>query len=197
MINPIVPAYFGSTELLIQQLLQDPFLGSGQGGKLHKVAERTDVPLMAENIQEIKPSPDPWLPAIQYLLHHIALKELAYGMKDEKLKTNIVAASNRAVTEFGDFVCGSNFLPPGYVAWRLGLVGLWAKPLPLPGDDPDHWPKRSDAAQRISSALTLVAHTYPAGSMREAVLEVARQLIEKDYAVSRKELSSSQAAIPR
>ncbi len=44
-----VPPYFGSYERLLQELLHNPFLGSGQGH-----------PHLAHAEARFKPQPDPW-----------------------------------------------------------------------------------------------------------------------------------------
>jgi hypothetical protein len=155
---PWVPPYFGSYEQLVNELLHDPFLGSGR--------PRPHATTLLSSHAE--PHPDPWSVAagpqpqpwrtspVAYLATLVSLEELSHSVKDQAVAHQLSTTANRAISAFIDDFCGT---PPGRIPW------------PWPGPPP--W------AVTLASELVALANTAHAGSYREGLMRVAGRIAER------------------
>ena len=96
------------------------------------------------------PDPVPW--AVAFLVSKVSSKEAIANMTDQAVAQQLLAAADRAITEFID---GDDICPP------------W----PFPGPPP--W------LSAIASELTLVANTLQAGTLRAGILQTAGQVLDR------------------
>jgi hypothetical protein len=101
------------------------------------------------------PRPEPWHVAVGQLVQAVQVKELAARMKG-KQGDEMAKSAAAAIESVLDDWCG---FPPRKWPW------------PWPGPPPWVW--------EIASQLSLVANTLQAGSLRDGLLEVAGQVIQK------------------
>lgn len=149
MSTPWVPPYFGSYEQLVNELLHDPFLGSGRPHPL-RVTE------MARTGPAEGPQPDPWRStAVSYLVTAVSMKEIASQMKG-RLQEQLAQDAEGAIVQFLDDFCGT---PPQRIPW--------------------HWPGPPPWNSALAAELAMVANTLQAGFVRTELLNVAGRIIEK------------------
>jgi hypothetical protein len=162
MSNPWLPPYMGSWEQLIAALLHIPFLGSGRG--VHPgVVLSTHAPDFPEAMMSgpgtarpglgLEPSPSPWVSAVSSLIAVISLREVASKMPDGQVKFELSKRVDGAILRFIDD-CGTK--PPGW---------------PFPGPPPGPY--------SIALELAVAANAITEGSVRNEVLQVAGQIIER------------------
>ena len=101
------------------------------------------------------PQPEPWRIAVGQLVHAVQVKDLAARMKG-KQGEEMAKSAAAAIESVLDDWCGT---PPRKWPW------------PWPGPPPWVWD--------IASELSLVANTLQAGSLRDGLLDVASQAIQK------------------
>jgi hypothetical protein len=101
------------------------------------------------------PQPEPWRIAVGQLVHAAQVKDLAARMKG-KQGEEMAKSAAAAIESVLDDWCGT---PPRKWPW------------PWPGPPPWVWD--------IASELSLVANTLQAGSLRDGLLDVASQAIQK------------------
>lgn len=107
MSTPWVPPYFGSYEQLVNELLHDPFLGSGRTQP--RMAE------MAKTGTTEGPQPQPWRSAaVSYLVTAVSMKEIASQMKG-RLQEQLAQDAEAAIAQFLDDFCGT---PPQKIPWH-------------------------------------------------------------------------------
>ena len=159
-----LPPYFGDYEKFVQQLLQNPFLGSG-GHHLGRHAGpqpdpwRTAGPVPDPWRTAWPPDPVPW--ATAYLLTLVSTKEAATQMTNKEAAQQIEATADAGIALFLDEYCGTPV--PGH---------HW----PYPGPGPWVW--------EIASQVTLVANTLEQGNLRGALLHLAGQVLDKAFSAS-------------
>lgn len=165
MNDPWVPPYFGSWEELINALLHDPFLGGGGEGPHHR---RHFVPSIDSEAMRMAgpspispwrmaPDPQPWRLAASYLVSTISLKEAAARLQDEQLKKELIERADQSISRFIDDYCGT----PPHIPW--------------PRTGPPWW------VQPTVSELVMVAHSFPEGSFRNEILNVAGTMVQVAY----------------
>jgi len=125
------------------------------------VQQRTFLYSVADNSAE--PSPSPWRAAVSSLLATISLGEVASRMPDGEAKSELGKQVDAAISEFVDG-CGTN--PPGW--WPP-----WLTPWPWPGPGPDPGPYLT------ASELAVAAGTVVDGAVRNEILRVAGQIVER------------------
>ncbi|MEO6195007.1 MAG: hypothetical protein ABIS20_18480 [Thermoanaerobaculia bacterium] len=155
MSNPLLPSYLGSWEQLMEALLHNPFLGGGGGGILpntHPEAMRSDSGMAMSGLGS-EPNPFPWRFAVSSLIAVISLREVASKMPDGQVKIELGKRVDSAISRFIDD-CGTRH--PGW---------------PWPGPPPWVYP--------IASELSVAANTITEGNVRNEVLKVAGQIIER------------------
>ena len=148
MSTPYVPPYFGSYEELVQALLHDPFLGSGQSGP-HRLYRAQADELNPQPLPP-GPSPDPWRnAAVRYLATLVDMHELGKSMEDTHLGQQYMANAESATQAFMDDFCGT---PPRKIPW------------PLPGPPP--W------VNALAATLVSAANSQT-GALREGLMQMA------------------------
>jgi hypothetical protein len=154
---PWVPPYFGSWDHLVQELLGNPFLGSGGGPRhLPRVEALTTGPGGADG-EAANPQPQPWRAgAAGYLVSVLGLREAA-AIAGER-GAEVVRSADRAIDQFIDDYCGT----PWHVPW------------PVPGPGP--W------VYGLATQLSLIANTLQQGELRAAILQLAGRVISKGVA---------------
>ena len=155
MSTPWVPPYFGSYEQLVNELLHDPFLGSGRP-HTHVVTEmaRTGT-VTGENA-----SPQPQAgrsAAVSYLVTAVSMKEIASQMKGN-LQQQLAQGAEAAIAQFLDDFCGT---PPQKIPW--------------------HWPGPPPWNSALAAELAMVANTLQVGLVRTELINVAGRIIEKGF----------------
>jgi len=110
-----------------------------------------------------EPNPSPWHAAVPSLLATISLGEVASRMPEGKAKSELGKQVDAAISEFVDG-CGTN--PPGW--WPP-----WLRPWPWPGPGPDPGPYLT------ASELAVAANTVVDGAVRNEILRVAGQIVER------------------
>ena len=157
---PWVPPYFGSYEHLVQELLGNPFLRGGGTAPCPRVealwAGPTDYPVPNpwRKGPVDYPQPSPWRAgAAGYLVSVLALREAAAGASDAGVGS--VRSAQRAIDQFADDCCGTT----------------WHIPWPVPGPGPSVF--------GLASQLSLIANTLQPGELRNAVQNLAGQVVRK------------------
>ena len=115
----------------------------------------------------VEPSPSPWRFAVSSLLTAISLGEVASRMPEGEAKGELARQVEAAVSAFIDG-CGTN--PPG---WWPPWLGPFPFPWPGPDPGPGPWP------YLIASELAAAANTIADGYVRNEILRVAGQIIER------------------
>jgi hypothetical protein len=103
---------------------------------------------------QLDPEPEPWRIAVAQLVQAAQAKDLAARLPD-KLKSAMMKSATSAIDAVLDEWCGT---PP-------------PKPWPWPGPRPWVW--------NIVSELSLVANSLQPGSLRDGILDIASQAIQK------------------
>lgn len=100
--------------------------------------------------------PIPLSAPASFILAQISIKEAASRLADEGTKERIIASINEATNRFVDDLAGVTLHP-----WFRGGPGAlpWVYP--------------------IVSELSLIAHTFPEGNLRQEVLNTASQLLQR------------------
>jgi hypothetical protein len=119
----------------------------------------TTIPTMAGipgSITGVPPLPIPLSAPASFLLAQISLKEAASRLGDEAVKGRVIASVDEATNRFVDDLAGVTLHP-----WFRGGPGAlpWVYP--------------------IVSELSLIAHTFPEGTLRQEVLNTASQLLQR------------------
>lgn len=96
---------------------------------------------------------------VSFLLAQISLKEAANRLSDNTIKERIIAGVNEAIHRYTEDVAGVTLHP-------------WLKA--VPGGAPWVYP--------IVSELVLIAHRYPEARLRDEILTVASQILQKSLA---------------
>jgi len=104
------------------------------------------------------PTPEPWRVAVGQLVHAAQARDLA-GKLPKGLQEQVVKSSTAAIADILDDWCGT---PPRKWPW------------PWPGPPPWLW--------EIVSELSMVANSLPAGGLRDVILDVAAQAVQKGNA---------------
>lgn len=144
-----VPPYLGSYEHLVQELLGNPFLGSGHGRPhVTHLESRTAAPPDAGQ-PAYGPIPDPWRGAAANLIFKVSLKELGVRLPKEQAG-GFVAGLEQSIADDIDYYCG-NGLHPWPHPW--GLV--------------------------IASELSLYANTLQEGDLQNALGNVATTMVKR------------------
>ena len=167
MSTPWVPPYLGSWDDLVKSLLHNPFLGSGTHHPLLAYFQRPphigppdpgplDVAsfLNPGVISSLNPQPLPprWLTSI--FVTQLAVKDLTSRLPKEQ-GGEITSNIEQAIADEIDFVCGN-------VPHVHG---------PVPGPNPYPF--------AIAAELNLVANTMQEGTLRNAVVQLAGQIVNK------------------
>lgn len=169
MADPWVPPYFGSWQDLVAYVLSHP-LGSMPPHIRH--AHRTAFdpepsPWRFRGPQPdpwvLGPSPDPWRWVVSALVSAVNAKSLAQTVEGAA-RQQIEASANRAIAQILDDYCGT---PPKVWPW------------PWPGPPP--W------VFTIASELNAIANAMEAGTLREGLVEVAGQVLQRGMATARAE----------
>lgn len=113
------------------------------------------VAALAQAAARAESEPSPWRVAVGQLVQAVQAKDLAAKLP-RGLQEETVRSASAAIAEILDDWCGT---PPRKWPW------------PWPGPPPWLWD--------IVSELTAVANTLPAGSLREGLMEVAAQAVQK------------------
>lgn len=165
MSNPGLPPYLGSWEELINALLHNPFLGSVlQFGPSPNPWFRPSPtigpppnPWFGMPWQHPGPGPDPAPPATMFLVYMSSLKVAASLLPEGQQRSELESSIERTIAAFLDDYCGTR-----------------THPWPPPGPPP--W------VFTTASALTAVANSFQEGSLRNALLQVVSQLMQKAFA---------------
>jgi hypothetical protein len=177
-----LPPYLGSWQELLNALLHDPFLGSGKGGYIPKLAadlinpgpspwDRPSSNKFVFNppgpgpdpwgppyhrvIGAIGPGPHPWTQAVSFLISAVSLKQAAAGLSDDGAKAAFESGIDDAISRFLDDYCGTR--PPGYWPW--------------PGPPP--W------IYSLSADLVTAANSFPDGILKSTLSSLAIDVLSK------------------
>jgi hypothetical protein len=101
------------------------------------------------------PSPQPWREAVPQLIEAVQARDLAMKLEGD-LKEGASKSATLAINAILDDWCGT---PPRKWPW------------PWPGPPPWTW--------EIASELTLVANSLQPGSLKDGLLDVAAQVVQK------------------
>jgi len=101
------------------------------------------------------PRPEPWHFAIGQLVQAVQAKDLAHKLPKAQ-QEQVMRSATAAITEVLDDWCGT---PPRKWPW------------PWPGPPPWVW--------EIASELSMIANSLSAGSLRDGLMEVASQVVQK------------------
>ncbi len=157
MSTPWVPPYFGSYEQLVNELLHDPFLGSGRP-RPHAATELSRTGTPATETTALHPQPQPWRSgAVSYLVTAVSMKEIAAQTRGN-LQEQLTQNADAAIDQFLDDFCGT---PPSKIPW--------------------HWPGPPPWNSVLAAELAMVANTLQSGFMRTELLSLAGRIIEKGF----------------
>jgi hypothetical protein len=112
-------------------------------------------------VARVEPEPAPWRVAVGQLVQAVQAKDLAAKLP-KGLQEQTVKSSTAAIADVLDDWCGT---PPRKWPW------------PWPGPPPWIWD--------IVSELSAVANSLPAGSLRDGIIGVAAQVVQKAAAENR------------
>jgi hypothetical protein len=134
------------------------------------------LPVQRDYLYSVKaelpePNPSPWKLPVPWLLATISLREVASTMPEGKAKSELGNEVDAAIFEFVDG-CGTR--PPG---WWPPWLGPW--PVPGPGPDPGPY--------LIASELARAANTVVEGTVRNEILRVAGQIVERASGSTKRE----------
>jgi hypothetical protein len=101
------------------------------------------------------PQPDPWRVAVPQLIEAVQARDLAAKLEGH-LKEGAIKSATLAIDSILDDWCGT---PPRKWPW------------PWPGPPPWTW--------EIASELSVAANSLQPGSLKEGLLEVAAQVVQK------------------
>jgi hypothetical protein len=121
-------------------------------GPLGPLAERADH---AVHAPDFSPHPEPWREAVPLLIQAAQARELASRMEG-RLKDQAIKSATSAIELVLDDWCGT---PPRKWPW------------PWPGPPPWTW--------EIASELSLVAHSLQPGGLKDGLLDIAGQVMQK------------------
>ncbi len=107
--------------------------------------------------QRSTPHPVPWRVAVSELLSEVSLKEVVDRMPKGDAQSRLRERYSGRISEIIDDFCGTG----------------WRRPIPVPGPRPWVLP----AVEQLAAA----AHSLQEGSMREEVLRVAGELLQKGF----------------
>lgn len=108
-----------------------------------------------------EPSPVPWRIAVAQLVQAAQARDLASRLSEGRLKSAVAKSAGTAIDAILDDWCGT---PPRKHPW------------PWPGPPPWVWD--------IVSELSLRANSLEAGSLRDGILDVAAQVVQKANAMT-------------
>ena len=110
---------------------------------------------IARALAQADPQPEPWRIAVGQLVQAVQAKDLASKLPKGQ-QEQVMRSSTAAIGEILDDWCGT---PPRKWPW------------PWPG--PPRW------VWEIASELSMIANSLSAGSLRDGILDVASQVIQK------------------
>ena len=105
--------------------------------------------------QRSTPHPVPWRVVVSELLSEVSLQEVAQRMPEGEEQNRLRERYGARISEIIDDFCGTS----------------WRRPIPVPGPRPWVLP----AVEQLAAA----AHSLQEGSMREEILRVAGELMQK------------------
>jgi hypothetical protein len=153
MTTPWVPPYFGSWEQLVQELLHNPFLGSGRGPG-HPLLEMARMSQRNEVSDGINNAVFQTGRITGFLVSQVSLKELASNLPPDQAG-DFTSRIDQAINDEIDDVCGTQ---AGH---------HW----PYPGPPP--W------ALQIASELNMVANGMREGNLRTDVTKLAGRIVQR------------------
>jgi len=115
------------------------------------------VAQIARAATQAEPDPCPWRIAVGQLVQAVQAKDLASKL-DKDLQEQVIRSSASAIADILDDWCGT---PPRKWPW------------PWPGPPPWIW--------EIAAELSMIANSLSAGSLRDAILDVAAQVVQKGH----------------
>jgi hypothetical protein len=111
-----------------------------------------------------EPNPSPWRIAVATLVALVGTRQVAHGLPDGRLKANMTTDIDQAVSDIIDDWCGT-------------------KPRPWP---PHPGPGPQAEIATLVAALGVTAQAFGASGMREDLLRVAGQLVQRASAATAK-----------
>lgn len=107
---------------------------------------------------QINPDPAPWIVqnAVSFVVSAVTVKDVAVNVPDETERKQMISGADAAIAAFLDDYCGT---PPRLIPW------------PWPGPPP--W------VAQIASALSLVANAFQEGVLRDGILAIAGQMMQR------------------
>jgi len=108
--------------------------------------------------RQVNPDPVPWIVqnAVSFLVSAVTVKDVAVNVPSETARKEMISGADAAIAAFLDDYCGT---PPRLIPW------------PWPGPPP--W------VTQIASALSLVANTFQEGVLRDGILAIAGQMMQR------------------
>lgn len=155
MSRPWVPPYFGSWQELINSLLHNPYLATAAPAP--PPSDPHSPPRAPPRGPAGGPQPSPLRITHATLVALVGTGQVARALPEGRLKQEMTAGLDRAVADVIDDWCGTRPRP-------------WP---PHPGPGP-----RADTATLVA-ALGVAAQTFGASGMRDDLLRVAGQLVQK------------------
>ena len=162
-----VPPYFGSWDELVQSVMQAATSSTGRGRHpgsylMHSSLGPSPEPWVLGPQPEpwvLGPHPDPWRSSIAYLVSVLSLKDVIERIPDGHMQQNFSQRIDATIADILDDWCGT-------------------KPRPWP---PRPWPGPPPWVFSIVTSLTLVANTLQEGRLRNDILDVAGQVVQKSF----------------
>jgi hypothetical protein len=162
MADPWVPSYFGSWDELVAYVISAALHPAPHGPVPlpflpHDAMLAHRHPLPKYPGQFMLPVPCPWYPAVHALVSAVTAQQVAQAVQ-EPLRSQIERSASECIAQALDGYCGT---PPRSIPW------------PFPGPPP--W------IFAIASELNAIANTVEAPGMREGLLNVAGQVVERSF----------------
>jgi hypothetical protein len=151
-----LPPYLGSWDGLVQALLHNPFLGSGQSPHPHLLsAMRTADSGAFPDPDGPEPGP-PWRHVVASFVAAVNVRALASHVQDKATRTAMEQSAGQTIAQLLDDYCGT---PPHKWPWP--------------------WPGTAPWVYVIAGELNSIAAGLPEGAMRSGLQQVAGQVITK------------------
>jgi hypothetical protein len=150
--DPWVPPYFGSWDRLVKYLVYEATHAGPD-----PVPWRTHLGPVPDPWRT-DPSPTPWTPAVSALVAAVNAQQLAANVEEGSVRTQLEQSASASIAQVLDDYCGT---PPRRIPW------------PFPGPPP--W------VFAIASELNAIANTATDAGMREGLLKVAGQVLQRGF----------------
>ena len=159
-----IPPYFGSWEELVDSVLRSTNPPPGGRGRPHPESMLMSYspgasPWSRFGGAVFEPHPEPWLPPVSYMVSLLSLKEVIDKLPEGHLRQGFSKRIDASIADILEDWCGT-------------------KPRPRP---PWPWPGPPPWIFSIVTNLTLVANSLQEGRLRNEILDIAGQVVQKSF----------------